>query len=83
MHTDIQVYKARRPFHPKRLYNNFLNGIFKYKDDGNKNDSSKDILILQKKSILRSKGFFWLASSCDAAYFLSYAGKTLDVQVII
>ncbi len=50
------VYKARRPFHPMRLYA-LLNGRW----DG----------------VIRSKGFFWLASRMNLAGSVSQAGGML------
>ena len=32
-----------------------------------------------KRSLLRSKGFMWLASSSNAAYFMSHAGQYLEI----
>ena len=36
------------------------------------NDSER--LQVAKKSLLRSKGFLWMATSSAAAYFMSHAG---------
>ncbi|GAB5415890.1 MAG: zinc metallochaperone GTPase ZigA [Congregibacter sp.] len=49
------VYKARRPFHPQRLYD-FLSAGWRY---GN---------------LVRSKGYFWLATRFDQAAAWSQAG---------
>ncbi len=49
------VYKARRPFHPERLYQFLVNG-WRY---GN---------------LVRSKGYFWLATRYDQAGAWSQAG---------
>ncbi len=48
------VYRARRPFHPERLWN---------------------LLHEEWPGVLRSKGFFWLASRNDIAGSLSQAGR--------
>ena len=47
------VYRARRPFHPERLW---------------------ALLHEEWKGVLRSKGFFWLATRNDIAGSLSQAG---------
>ncbi|TDV11053.1 zinc metallochaperone GTPase ZigA [Paraburkholderia caballeronis] len=47
------VYRARRPFHPERLW---------------------ALLHEEWKGVLRSKGFFWLATRNDVAGSLSQAG---------
>ncbi|WP_345812381.1 GTP-binding protein [Paraburkholderia sp. PREW-6R] len=49
------VYRARRPFHPERLW---------------------ALLHQEWKGVLRSKGFFWLATRNDIAGSLSQAGGT-------
>jgi len=49
------VYRARRPFHPERLWS---------------------LLHEEWKGVLRTKGFFWLATRNDIAGSLSQAGGT-------
>ncbi len=53
------VYRARRPFHPQRLYDFLVNG-WRY---GN---------------LVRSKGYFWLASRFDQAGSWSQAGGIMN-----
>lgn len=55
------VYRARRPFHPERFYNFWING----------GDAS---------SILRSKGYFWLATRHTLAGYWSHAGQVISAD---
>ena len=54
------VYRARRPFHPERLWNALEDGVF--------------------TSVLRSKGFAWLATNHDLAYQWSQAGVSMRLH---
>ncbi len=53
------VYRARRPFHPQRLYEFLDQGV---------------------NGLLRSKGFFWLATRNDMAGLWSQAGHSLILE---
>ncbi len=55
------VFRARRPFHPERLWRFLNDGYMSY--------------------VLRSKGFFWLASRNDIAMNWSLAGSVARVGV--
>ncbi len=55
------VYRARRPFHPERFHEFWVN------DDA-------------ASSILRSKGYFWLASRHSLAGFWSQAGGVISAD---
>jgi len=81
------VYKARRPFHSGRLYELFLEPYFMMQGD-----ESIPVSKLQKASsvkqgrrakelgdLLRSKGFFWLATSHGVMGGWSQAGNVLTV----
>eukprot|EP00547_Thalassionema_nitzschioides_P001258 CAMPEP_0194216050 /NCGR_PEP_ID=MMETSP0156-20130528/18236_1 /TAXON_ID=33649 /ORGANISM="Thalassionema nitzschioides, Strain L26-B" /LENGTH=512 /DNA_ID=CAMNT_0038944723 /DNA_START=73 /DNA_END=1611 /DNA_ORIENTATION=+ len=70
------VFRARRPFHPQRLHElieNYLGGDGDSDDDDNTDDTEDT----KKKStfrVLRSKGFFWLASRPIEMMLWSQAG---------
>ena len=80
------VYQRRRPFHPVR-FSLFLNGIGKLSIKGI-NDIRADSSLTPDKSatkkhpLLRSKGFVWMATSSNAAYFMSHAGQYLELSVL-
>ena len=80
------VYQRRKPFHPVR-FSLFLNGIGKLSIKGI-NDIRADSNLTPDKSatkkhpLLRSKGFVWMATSSNAAYFMSHAGQYLELSVL-
>lgn len=55
------VYEARRPFHPQRFYNFWMEGA-------------------ETATILRSKGYFWLASRHTLAGNWSQAGQVVSAD---
>ncbi len=55
------VYRARRPFHPQRFWDFWMDGEY-------------------APSILRSKGYFWLATRNDISGFWSQAGQVLAAE---
>ena len=77
------VYRRRRPFDPMRL-SRFLQSLGKISvTSANELVPSTDIAKTSKKtSILRSKGFVWMATSSAAAYFLSHAGQYLEIVAL-
>ena len=90
------VYKRRKPFHPVRLslllkgLGNLsvkgISGITSSSDEDNKTRArllgADDALTVAKRSLLRSKGFIWMATSGAAAYFMSHAGQYLELMVL-
>ena len=80
------VYQRRRPFHPVR-FSLFLNGIGKLSIKGINdiradNTLTPDSSATKKHPLLRSKGFVWMATSSNAAYFMSHAGQYLELSVL-
>jgi len=88
------VYRARRPFHPGRLYNNFLDPYFmnQFEEfDGPELRSHLDkeqklAALKQPKRIelmgelLRSKGFIWIATSNFLMGGFQQAGNILRIE---
>jgi len=82
---DSFVYSRRRPFSPERLERVLallptnaaavLEGKTARQDDDDQVAAALGVL-------LRSKGFMWLASSTDAAYYWSHAGAFYDAPVL-
>lgn len=75
------VYQARRPFHPHRLLHSVLNQLPITKDkvskEMNPSEDNKELFA----SLLRSKGFCWLANSNIAALYWSHAGTSFEMEV--
>lgn len=77
------IYRRRRPFNPMRL-SRFLQSLGKISvSSANELVPSEGTLNSAiKTSILRSKGFVWMATSSAAAYFLSHAGQYLEIVAL-
>merc|ERR1719273_1013547 len=89
------VYRSRRPFHPDRLYDNFLEPYFmlpyEEKDDGphlrSYLEKQQKIAVTKKKNrvehmgeLLRSKGFVWVASSNKIMGGWQQAGNVIRME---
>lgn len=79
------VYRARRPFHPKRLVT-FLNQMpiqrgvpeISKVEEIQFSESTRDVL----QNVVRSKGFAWCADSDKKALYWSHAGTSFDMQCL-
>jgi G3E family GTPase len=91
-HTDIStfVYKSRRPFHPQRLMKALqllpvVRGIpsvvVENFGDNNQNVADKTAASAFQ-SVLRSKGFSWIANSHIAALYWSQAGSSFEMSCL-
>jgi len=88
------VYRSRRPFHPGRLYDDFLNKYFILRyEETDEPESSSHIEKLQKQAVgkqaervqlmgelLRSKGFIWIATSNYLMGGFQQAGNILRIE---
>lgn len=81
---DSFVYAARRPFAPARLQE-LLRAlpadVTAALADGNAVTSALDPTARALATIVRSKGFLWLATSHDAAYYWSHAGNHFAAEL--
>lgn len=91
------VYRARKPFHPERLFT-FLNSMFVFSYElnmkkrkrecsssqigsGDSSDSNTNSLVAKKfGSILRSKGFCWVAGRDQYCAEWNHNGKILSIS---
>ena len=80
------VYRSRRPFHPGRLNELFLEPFFimRYEEENNELDKlqkrAADKQKLRTKTIgemLRAKGFLWIATSHDVLGGFQQAGNVV------
>jgi len=86
------VYRARRPFHPGRLYDDFLDPYFmlRYEEvegpEPELDELQKQAAFKQAKRIelmgelLRSKGFIWIATSNYIMGGFQQAGNILRIE---
>jgi len=89
------VYRARRPFHPKRFYDDFLDPYFMmlYEEQNKEEEERTAIEELQKLAaekkkkrvalmgeLLRSKGFVWTATAHYVMGGLQQAGNICRVE---
>ena len=89
------VYRSRRPFHPGRLYNDFLDQFFIMRYEETEEDEELPSYIEKLQSlavikqakrvqlmgeILRSKGFIWIATSNYLMGGLQQAGNILRIE---
>ena len=89
------IYRARRPFHPGRLYEEFLDPFFNLirEESEGPDDSEAATLQRQKEAtrkqrkrsatlgdLLRSKGFLWIATSHDVLGEYSQAGNVVTLD---
>jgi len=92
MHAGIGsfVYDARRPFHPQRLVALLKCLAVKWglPDSIGEEAMTEPLLDLSdetrsilRNSIVRSKGFCWLANSNRVAAYWSHAGKSFELKV--
>jgi len=87
------VYRSRRPFHPGRLYDNFMEPYFVLRYDVDEDDIKSRIEELQQQAaakqekrlavmgeLLRSKGFLWLATANFVMGGFQQAGNVLRIE---
>lgn len=73
------VYSRRRPFHPRRLKDLVLRWMPVSRNDaiGDEQPAVGDSPI---RTVLRSKGFAWVASSHGTAFYWSHAGQHFEIR---
>ena len=79
------VYRARRPFHPKRLVAFLGQMPLKRGVPEETEGEPVELSALAKEAlqnVLRSKGFAWCADSNVKALYWSHAGTSFDLQCI-
>merc|ERR1712050_234183 len=76
------VYRARRPFHPSRLNNLFMEPFFmipSYASCKHKVEDEEEKRTKMMGELLRSKGFIWMATSHDMMGGWQQAGNVLRI----
>ena len=86
------VYRARRPFHPGRFYDKFIEPFFMDQREDEEPDQD-DLANLQKQAaekketrvafmgeLLRSKGFLWIATTSNIIGGWQQAGNILRIE---
>merc|ERR1712060_410358 len=80
------VYRARRPFHPGRLIDNFLEPHFvEIQEDQDLDKLQKEAAIKKRKRVelmgelLRSKGFMWMATTNSVMGGFQQAGNVITI----
>jgi G3E family GTPase len=78
------VFRARRPFHPARLLSALksLPVVRGLPEEGTSDDFVNEEQKKALTSIIRSKGFCWLADSHIAANYWSHAGSSFELQCL-
>ena len=73
------VYSRRRPFHPQRLRDLVLRWmpVSHNKAIGEEEPEAGDSPI---RTVLRSKGFMWLANGHNTAFYWSHAGQHFEIR---
>jgi len=87
------VYRSRRPFHPGRLYDSFLNPFFMTQFTNDETPDSSKLVQIQKEAsskqdkrsrklggLMRSKGFVWIASRHYIMGGWQQAGNVLSIH---
>lgn len=90
------IYRARRPFHPGRLYDDFLNQYFSFHGSLKEEKAETENIGLENKQmglaskgearsktlggLMRSKGFVWIATSQFFMGAWQQAGNVLRIK---
>lgn len=74
------VFRARRPFHPERLMNIVANHLGGSNDDDEEENAKEESSSSSDFRVLRSKGFFWLASRPQEMNLWSQAGGLFQMS---